>query len=73
MDTDQLRDWQEELLQQGDLTLLLSALITAGSSVPQSKAAKEIITCNYPAQCSRFEPKQKLFPVSARVCLGFVS
>lgn len=62
MDTDQLRDWQEELLQQGDSTLLLSALITAGLSVPQSKAAREIITYNYPAkkllQSSRFEPKQ---------------
>lgn len=41
--------------------LLLSALITAGLSVPQSKAAREIITCNYPAQCSRSEPKQSFF------------
>lgn len=61
MDTEQLRHWQEELLQWGALMLLLSALITAGLSVPQSKAAREIITCNYPAQCSRSEPKQSFF------------
>lgn len=62
MDTEQLGDWQEELLQWAALMLLLSALITAGLSVPQSKAAREIIACNYPpAQCSRSVPKQSFF------------